>query len=1025
MKVRSSIFLFLVLWGLCLRVGAATFTIGIQGSAFVPGNQTIQVGDTVTWMNNDSIPHTSTSGQPSAPDGKWDSGFLSAGQSFSHTFTAAGTFPYYCTVHPFMTASITVQAAGPTPPTVTITNPTNNTTMAAPGNILIEATATPSGGTITQVEFFDGAQSLGIDASSPYSVTANLAAGTHSLTAKATDSNGAVGTSAAVIVTAGGGGTKIDNPIPQAIAKGNITIELETVLSGLVSPLGLAAPDDGSGRLFVYDQIGLLHVVTNGVMFPTPLLDVRSRLVALNPNYDERGLLGVATHSNFAQHPLVYTYTSEPNGPMADFMIMYDGGITNNCQSVIAEWRVDANDPNKLDPASRRELMRIDKPQSNHNGGVMRFGPDGLLYFSIGDGGAADDQGDGHLPEGNAQNKTRILGKVVRIDVDGRNSANGQYGIPTDNPFVSEAGAVKEIYAYGLRNPYSFSFDRQTGDLWLADVGQNNVEEVDRITKGGNFGWRIKEGTFYFDPNGTNNGFVTTQPVRDVPAGLIDPIAEYDHDEGEAVIGGFVYRGPRSDLTGKYVTGDWGRFEAPSGRLFYLDGTELKELRIGTSDRPFGNWLKGWGEDQAGNLYAFGSTNLGPSGTSGKMFKIVPTSVNASNTFLVKNLVSDIPGLAPVLDTNLVNPWGIAFGPTTFFWISDNHTGVSTLYDSTGGVQSLVVTIPAPTGSTGPSAPTGVVFNNTSDFALSGTPARFIFVTEDGTLAAWASGTNAVIKADNSGPGAIYKGVAIANSHGTNRLYAADFHNAKIDVFDTIFQQVTMSGFVDPTIPAGFAPFNIRNIGGNLYVTYAKQDADAEDEIPGPGNGYVNIFDADGNLLRRFASGGNLNSPWGLANAPATFGAFGGALLVGNFGDGRINAFDPGTGASLGQLNDQRGNPISILGLWDLSFGNGTKAGEIDDLYFTAGIPGGGAIEDHGLFGEISYEKSFLITQVARNGNTLTISWAGGVPPYVLQKKSDLNTATWTDVGTVTGSSTNVTIEGTAGFFRVSTNANP
>jgi glucose/arabinose dehydrogenase/plastocyanin len=655
MKVRLSWFLFLtVLFCRGMEsVRAATVMISIQGSAFVPATQTIHIGDTVMWTNEDSLPHTSTSGQPSAPDGAWDSGFLSQGQSFSHTFSAAGTFPYFCTVHPFMTASITVQAAGPTPPTVTITNPTNNTALAAPGSILIEATATPSAGTITQVQFFDGTASLGIDTTSPYSVTTNLGAGTHSLTAKATDSNGAVGTSAAVAVTVGGGGTKIDDPIPQRIAKGNITVQLEMVLTGLVSPLGLAAPDDGSGRLFVYDQVGVIHVVTNGVKMATPLLDVRSRLVSLNPGYDERGLLGVATHPNFAEHPFIYTYTSEPNGAMADFMIMYDGGLTNNHQSVIAEWRVDANDTNRIDLASRREIMRVDKPQSNHNGGVMRFAQDGMLYFTIGDGGAADDQGDGHtVPAGNGQDKTKILGKVVRIDVDGRNSANGKYGVPIDNPFVSEAGVVKEIYAYGLRNPYSFSFDRQTGDLLLGDVGQNNVEEVDRIVKGGNFGWNIKEGSFYFDPNGTNNGFVTTQPVREVPADLIDPIAQYDHDEGQAVIGGFVYRVAGSDLTGKYVTGDWGRFDSPGGRLFYLDGSELKELRIGATDQPLAHWLKGFGEDQQGNLYAFASTNLGPSGTSGKMFKIIPTKLA---DFMFTQIARD--------GTNLMIGWTGGFPP--------------------------------------------------------------------------------------------------------------------------------------------------------------------------------------------------------------------------------------------------------------------------------------------------------------------------------------------------------------------------
>jgi glucose/arabinose dehydrogenase len=438
---------------------------------------------------------------------------------------------------------------------------------------------------------------------------------------------GPAGTSGKMLKIVPVGGAKIADPIPTKIAKGNITIELQTILDGLVSPLGLAVPDDNSGRTFLYDQSGVIHIVSNGAKMTEPLLDVRNRLIALNPNYDERGLLGVATHPNFAQHPLVYTYTSEPNGPMADFMIMYEGGKTNNHQSVIAEWRIDPANPNRLDPASRRELMRIDKPQSNHNGGTMRFGPDGFLYFTVGDGGAADDQGDGHVPGGNAQDKTRILGKVVRIDVDTRNSANGRYGIPTDNPFINEAGAVKEIYAYGVRNPYSFTFDRQTGELLLGDVGQNDVEEADKIIKGGNFGWPIKEGTFYFDPNGTNAGFVTTAPVRQVPPDLIEPFAQFDHDEGKAIIGGYTYRGTElNQLAGKYVFGDWGKFDAAAGRLFYMDGADIKELKIGANDRSLGLWLKGFGEDAAGELYVFASTNLGPSGVSGKMLKIVPNA---------------------------------------------------------------------------------------------------------------------------------------------------------------------------------------------------------------------------------------------------------------------------------------------------------------------------------------------------------------------------------------------------------------
>jgi len=630
MKMRSRWF-WLVLVFLCLNgARAATVMVDITGFAFAPANQTINVGDTVMWMNSDSFAHTSTSGSAGVPDGNWDSGIINSGGTFSHTFSAAGTFPYYCGIHTFMTGSITVQGAGGGGPTVSITSPANNATFPAPGNVNIDATASSQGATISKVEFFDGTKSLGVDTTDPFGIVANLGAGQHALTAKATDSAGASAVSAVVNVTVNGGGTKITDPIPARIAKGNITIELQTVLDGLVSPLGLAAPDDGSGRLFVYDQIGLIHIVSNGVKLDTTLLDVRSRLVTLNANYDERGLLGVATHPNFALHPFVYTYTSEPNGPMADFMIMPEPPKTNNHQSVIAEWRIDPANTNRLDPASRREILRIDKPQSNHNAGTMRFGPDGFLYFTVGDGGAADDQGDGHSPGGNGQDRSKILGKVSRIDVDGRNSANGQYGVPVDNPFVGQAGMVAEIYAWGLRNPYTFSFDRLNGDLFLADVGQNDIEEVDKIIKGGNYGWNIKEGTFYFDPNGTNNGFVTTQPVREVPPDLIDPIAQFDHDEGQAVISGYVSRGVGLPaLAGKYLFGSWGRFDGPSGRLFYLEGAEIKEFWIGANDRALGMWLKGYGEDAAGELYVFATTNLGPSGTSGKMLKIVPGTAPA------------------------------------------------------------------------------------------------------------------------------------------------------------------------------------------------------------------------------------------------------------------------------------------------------------------------------------------------------------------------------------------------------------
>ena len=384
------------------------------------------------------------------------------------------------------------------------------------------------------------------------------------------------------------------------------------------SPLGMAVPDDNSGRIFVYDQIGLIWALNNGVKVATPVLDVRNRLVLLGAvgPYDERGLLGVACHPNFAENAFIYTYTSESNGPPADFTTT---ATNKNHQSVIAAWRVDPGNPLRIDPASRREVLRLDKPQFNHNGGTMRFGPDGYLYFSVGDGGNADDQGDGHVDGGNAQSLDYMLGKVLRIDVNARDSVNGQYGIPADNPFVGVPG-IDEIYAYGLRNPYSFSFDKWDGSLYLGDVGQNNVEEIDIITKGGNYGWSVKEGTFYFDANGDGAGYVTTLPVRPVPPDLIDPIAQYDHDEGLAIVGGYVYRGAAlPELVGKYITGDWGNFSVPSGRLFYLDtGNVIKEFRIGREDRPLNERVKGFGQDADGEVYVCVGKSLGPAGASGR-----------------------------------------------------------------------------------------------------------------------------------------------------------------------------------------------------------------------------------------------------------------------------------------------------------------------------------------------------------------------------------------------------------------------
>ncbi|PSL50325.1 uncharacterized protein (TIGR03118 family) [Chitinophaga niastensis] len=311
------------------------------------------------------------------------------------------------------------------------------------------------------------------------------------------------------------------------------------------------------------------------------------------------------------------------------------------------------------------------------------------------------------------------------------------------------------------------------------------------------------------------------------------------------------------------------------------------------------------------------------------------------------NLVADVSGFgAARIDTGLVNAWGIAVAPSGPFWLAANHTGLSPVYDKTGATLRPSVTIPGPDG-TGSGAPTGVVFNSTTDFVIwSGkqpTPSKFIFATEDGTIAAWAGGSAAVIVANRSSQMAVYKGLALANDGGSNFLYATNFRDAKVDVFDKDFNLVTTKPFHDPTIPAGFAPFNIRLIGKRLFVTYALQKPNKMDDQSGPGNGYVDIYGTNGMLIKRFASQGALNSPWGMVESGTPFCNLTHAILVGNFGDGRINMYDD-DGKFVGPLQN-KDIPIVIQGLWALE--NDVPKANPKQLFFTAGP----VEETHGLFG--------------------------------------------------------------------------
>jgi glucose/arabinose dehydrogenase len=449
-------------------------------------------------------------------------------------------------------------------------------------------------------------------------------------------------------------------------------IELEPLATGLTAPLGVTHAGDGSGRQFITEQSGQIRIVRDGELLPTPFLDISGKLPELNPFFDERGLLGLAFHPRYESNGRFFVRYSTPRTGAPDEPCF---GTSRGCHTeILAEYAVSAGDPNQADPDSEIILFTVDEPQFNHNAGDVAFGPDGFLYFTLGDGGGAHDgladDPPSHGPIGNAQNIETPLGAILRINVDRltichRNraiqvsasaisahlahgdslgSCPGQasestYTIPPTNPFVRQPG-LDEIYAYGLRNPYKFSFDDGPGGdgkLYLGDVGQNLFEEVNIIERGGNYGWVIKEGFHCFDP------FNPTSPPGDCsdtgPHGepLLDPIVEYAHpgtgftpELGITVIGGYVYRGTESpSLSGKYIFGDFTQaFFPASGLLLYIEdpagaAPEIQKFQIGLDDRPYGLYLKGFGEDEAGEIYACGSTILAPIGEGGTCERIV------------------------------------------------------------------------------------------------------------------------------------------------------------------------------------------------------------------------------------------------------------------------------------------------------------------------------------------------------------------------------------------------------------------
>ena len=417
---------------------------------------------------------------------------------------------------------------------------------------------------------------------------------------------------------------------PEPTVEMPAAVRLEPVAEGLTAPIAMAFSDPEGTRAIVIDQVGLVRVLdTEAGLLPEPFLDLRDRMVALRAGYDERGLLGLALHPGYAENGRLFVYYSAP--------LSADGPQGWNHTSRLSEFAVSADSPDRADPASERVILEIHQPQANHNGGALAFGPDGYLYISLGDGGAANDVGAGHSDVGNGQDRTNLLGSILRIDVDGQEP----YGIPPDNPFVSDADAAAghrpEIWAYGFRNPFRMGFDPQTGDLFVGDVGQALWEEVSLLGAGGNYGWRIREGLHCFSPSSPGSPPAECPTVGAGGEPLIDPIVEYGQPGtatgyGNSVIGGYVYRGEAiPGLTGRYVFGDWtgslsGSRPEPTLLVATRDadaptGWRLDMLPVADAPRAF---ILSFAQDPAGEVYVLTTGSGGPSGSSGRIWKIVP-----------------------------------------------------------------------------------------------------------------------------------------------------------------------------------------------------------------------------------------------------------------------------------------------------------------------------------------------------------------------------------------------------------------
>ena len=572
--------------------------VSITDTGYAAPTVTIVRGDFVRWTNTSSSVHAVNSGTSPTQDNIWDSGNISPGGVFSHQFNSVGSFPYFDSLN------------ATNPAFVGLVSVIDITDIAFTGMSKI-----PSNGVAMQWVMAD-TRKYDLQYKSDLLSTGGFQLAQVNMKTSGGDV-GSLSNLPYVVNSLNPANTNIFFRL-QILPDNTpaLPLALDVVASNFVSPVALKEPNDGSGRLFVVDQIGKIMIIdSNRTVMSTPFLDVSSIITnlgpaftgattGLNPSYDERGLQGMAFDPGFTTNKRFFVYYNSPKT-----------GSNINCEAVLAVYHASATNANVAD-TNGTIIFRVDKPEFNHNGGCLTFGPDGCLYLPTGDGGGGGDQ---HGLTGNSQNLNSYLGKILRLDV----SSGVNYTIPPDNPFAG-GGGLGEIYAYGFRHPWRISFDHGASNrLVVADVGQDLFEEVDIVQKGGNYGWRIIEGNHAYDPS-----IAATLGVN-IPT-LDYPIHEYGHGPlGIAIIGAAMYRGTNyPELVGNYVFGDFSTsFAAPDGHLYYLSETrsniwERFAFTLSPSNAPLGRFVKSFGEDQAGELYLLSTTSLGPTGTSGDVRRL-------------------------------------------------------------------------------------------------------------------------------------------------------------------------------------------------------------------------------------------------------------------------------------------------------------------------------------------------------------------------------------------------------------------